>query len=456
MKLRNIVTSALIMGAATLGVSAQNTYSGYFLDNYTYRYQLNPAFGGDKSFVSIPGMGNINLGIQGNLNLSSVLYDVNGRTCLFTNPNVSVAEVMSNIHDSNELGTEFKLNVLSGGFKAFGGYNTISINARASLGLAVPGSFFSLAKEGISNTTYDISGLKASAFGYGEVALGHSREIMPGLRVGGALKFLVGMANFDAYFNQANLTLGENEWIAQTDADVYANFGKFEFDHEVNDRTGKEYVSGANLDGDGSIGPNGFGVAFDLGAEYKWNDFNFSLALLDLGFINYSDTHYATTNGLQTINTDAYIFNPNGDASNSFDNEWDRLSDDLDKLYQLSDEGVIGSRTRTLHATMNIGAEYELPMYRNLTFGLLNTTCFAGEFTYNNTRLSANVRPVRFIGVSVNGAVGTYGAAFGWLLSFGTGGNFFIGMDRTIGKVTKQFVPLSSNCAVNFGFNVTF
>ena len=46
---------------------------------------------------------------------------------------------------------------------------------------------------------------------------------------------------------------------------------------------------------------------------------------------------------------------------------------------------------------------------------------------------------------------------FGWLLNFHTTGfNFFIGMDRTMAKVTKQFVPLNSNASVNIGMNFPF
>jgi len=46
-----ILVSLMAMAAA----SAQNTYSGYFLDNYTYRSQMNPAFGSDRNYVGFPG-----------------------------------------------------------------------------------------------------------------------------------------------------------------------------------------------------------------------------------------------------------------------------------------------------------------------------------------------------------------------------------------------------------------
>ncbi len=282
--MKHILRKLAICGfvAVATGLSAQNTNSGYFLEGYTYRYQMNPAFANERNFVSMPGLGDVNVALRGNLHLSSVLYNVDGRTCLFTNPSVSASEVMNSLHDKNRIGSDVKLNVISAGFKAFGGYNTVSINARAGVNVNVPKAFFSLAKEGISNRTYDIRNLSARGIGYGELAFGHSRDIsqVPGLRVGASVKFLIGVANVDAYFNEAKLTLGENGWEGLTNADIYANVGSLQYEHDVND-AGKEYVSGVNMDGDGSIGPNGFGMAFDLGATYSWRDFNFSAAVLD-------------------------------------------------------------------------------------------------------------------------------------------------------------------------------
>lgn len=56
-----------------------------------------------------------------------------------------------------------------------------------------------------------------------------------------------------------------------------------------------------------------------------------------------------------------------------------------------------------------------------------------------------------------NVAFGTYGTSFGWMLSVHPKGfNLFLGMDHTLGKVTKEFAPLSSNASVNLGINFPF
>lgn len=454
--MKNIIRAIAFGGimATTLTAAAQNTNSGYFVDNYTYRYQLNPAYENDRNFVSMPALGNLNFGMNGSLNLTDVLYVHNGKTVLFSNPNISAAEVLGNIGDKNTLGTNLRETILSTGFKALGGYNTITIGARADVGVMVPGSLFELVKEGVSNRTYDIRNVGVSALGYAEIALNHSREIkpVPGLRVGAAVKFLVGMASVDARFNKADLTLGTDDWTITSDADVYVNLGKFQYEQKLNDKTGQHYVSGMNMDGNGSIGPNGFGMAFDLGATYDWRDFTFSLAALDLGFVSFSKTMHATTNGDRTFNTSSHIFDPS-----DMDSSWDDFIGDFDKIYQLEDKGDIGSHTRTLGATLNIGAEYRLPVYRKLSFGFLSSTRLAGRYTWTEARISANVKPVKCFSAGINFAAGTYGVAFGWLLNYSyTGFNIFVGMDNTHCKLAKQGVPLNSNMAVNLGINFPF
>lgn len=451
------------IAAAALPISAQkSTYSGYFLDNYNYRFQMNPAFANDQNFVSMPGLGNINVSVAGNLHLTDVLYNVNGRTALFTNPQVDAASALKKFGNRDKLTTNEKIDIISGGFKAWGGYNTVSISAVANAAVSVPKSFFQLAKEGVSNKTYEINNLAADANAYAQIAFNHSRDIkqVPGLRAGAAVKFLIGVGALQAKLKEADLTLGTDNWIARTNADIYASVGGFRFDqkrYEPEGNTGMQpydYVSGAKIE---NFGIQGFGMAFDLGAEYKWNDFKFSAAVLDLGFISWGETQWASTNGTRTVETDAYTFNVDGDADNSFKNEWKDMKDDFSKLYQLSVNEAKSSYTRGLATTLNFGVDYIFPYYRNLHFGLVNSTRIYGPFTSTQFRLSANVAPVKVFSADINLGVGTYGADFGWMLNVNTTGfNLFLGMDHTLGKLAKQGIPLNSNASFNLGINFPF
>lgn len=457
MKFNKIATAAVaaMMSVATVS-TAQNTLSGYFIDDYMYRFQMNPAIGNSKHFVAFPGIGNLNVGVHGNLHLNSILYNVNGKTTTFLNPGVSSAEVMSKIHDKNRIGTDNTINILSAGWKAWGGYNTINIGARATADITLPGSIFSLLKDGIANKTYDIGNINANAYGYAQIALGHSREINSNLRVGATVKVLVGAGWLDARMKGTQLSLGENEWTVQTDAEISASVKGLTYDTDVNENTGHRYVSGADIDG---AGVGGYGMAFDLGAVYKTpvEGLTVSAALLDLGFIRFKNDMLATTGGVKTFTTDKYTFNADDDAPNSFSNEWDRIKDDLSALYELDDKGDQGSRNRTLHATLNVGVEYELPVYRQLTFGLLNSTRIAGDFTWTDFRLSANIAPCKVFSAGLNMGMGTFGFSFGWLANLHVSGfNLFVGTDHTPTKLAKQGVPLSSNAQFNFGLNFPF
>lgn len=446
-----IVIVCILVG---YNASAQTAYSGYFLEDYSYRFQMNPAFGGERNFVAMPGIGNLNLSTHGSLGVRDVIYPLDGKTVLFTNPGISVGEVMDNINDNNRIGSNIKIDLMTVGFSALGGYNNVSLSALANVETSVPGALFSLAKESITNKTYNIHHLYANANAYAQLALNHSRVIkqVPGLRVGATLKFLLGGGNIDILLHEAKLQLNENEWIGQTNADVYASVGGMRFDQKFSDKSQRDYVSGVNLDDGYKL--NGFGMGLDLGAEYKWRDFSFSLSVLDFGFMRWGHTLHASTDGSQEINTDAYIFNVDDQADNSFSSEWDRFTGDLTKLYELHESEPLSSRTKMLGATLNIGVSYELPSYRKLHFGFVNSTRILGTYSWTQFRMSANVRPIKMLSIDVNGVAGTYGIGFGWMFNFHTTGfNLFAGMDHTLGKLSKQYVPLGANNAVNFGIN---
>lgn len=455
MKLNIKHIALAILATATVSASAQTTRSAYFTEGYLYRYEMNPAFDNEKNYIAMPALGNVSAGINGNLGLEDLLYNVNGKTTTFLNPAVDTHSFLDAIGDNTRLGTDIKLGLLSAGFKAWGGYNTVAINARVNGKTRIPTSFMQLLKEGAQNKVYDISDLGIHADAYGEIAFGHSRKINDKWRVGGAVKFLIGVANIDADFEQAHLSLGQDAWQIAVDGQVQSSVKNLIYEHDRNKHTGHEYVDGVDID---KFGLNGFGVAIDLGGEFKLNqDWTFSASILDLGFINWGNNMLASTNGLQQISTDKYTFNVDPDAENSFKDEIDVVRDDLSALYELNDMGDQGSRTKMIAATLNLGAEFTLPVYRPLSFGFLNTTRIHGSYTWTEFRLSANVNPVKPFSAGANIAMGTYGCAFGWIMNVNvTGFNMFIGMDHMLTDVSKQFVPLTSNASFNFGINFPF
>lgn len=451
--IRRFALAAALMASAT--ASAQTLNTAYFTDGYLYRYQLNPAFDNEKSFVSIPAIGNLNVGVNGTFGLSNVLYNVNGKTTTFLNPAVDAGKFLGDLGSTNRIGTDLRVNILSAGFKAFNGYNTVSIGVRANINAKLPRELFAMLKQGIANETYDISDVRANSTAWAEIALGHSRKINDKLRVGASMKFLLGGANIDAQLNQAQLQLTDNSWNAITNADIHSSVKGLTYKDKVNKNTGHRYVNGMDIDG---AGLNGFGMAFDLGASYKINnDWSVSAALLDLGFISWNNDVLASTNGTQRFESSLYTFNVDNDAPNNFDDELDKIKDDISALYELNNMGDQGGRTTMLGATLNIAGEYTFPLYRNLKFGALSTTRIQGDFTWTDFRLSANVAPVKVFSAGISMGMGTFGCSFGWILNLHCPGyNLFIASDRTPGKLAKQGVPLSSNANFSLGMNIQF
>lgn len=446
---RKIYGVALAMAIGAAGATAQNLMSGYFDNNYLYRFQANPAMANERNFVAMPGLGNLNVTTNGTLHVSSILYNIDGRTTTFLNPKVDAATFLKDVKDKNRVGVNLRETILAGGWKAWGGYNTVSVSARADVGIYMPGDLLRLAKQGIENNSYNIGETGAQATGWAEISLGHSRQINKQWRVGVNVKALIGIGNINADFKSAKLTLDEDNWVGEVDAQLNASVKNLTYKTKYNRHTDRDYVSGMDLD---KFGINGGGIAFDLGAVYTLNkDWEFSASFLDLGFIHWTTNVVATTNGVRKVVTDDYSFNVDDDTS------LDKFKDDLSMLYQLTDEGDKGGRTTALGATMNLGAQYTFPLYNKLKFGLTNTTRIQGEYSWTDFRLSANVQPVKCFSAGVNLGVGTFGASFGWILNYNTKGfNLFLASDRTPGKLAKQGVPLNSNLNFNMGISFPF
>lgn len=442
----------LMLGVtAMLSAGAQNLQSAYFDDNYMYRFQANPAFGNEgHGFVAMPGLGNLNVTTSGTVGLKHIIYNINGETTTLLNPGISASKALDGMKDHNRLGLDLRETILAFGFKAFHGYNTVSVSARSSASLGFPKSIIRLAKEGLTNDVYDLSHLGGTGRAWAEVALNHSHQVNKQLRVGGTFKVLVGVAAVDANVKTANLKLYQDNYILEADAQMHASIKGASFEADYNKDTHRDYVNGMNVDDFGPI--NGYGAAIDLGAVYTLDkDWEFSLAFTDLGFIKWKNNITATTNGLQYVQTDDYSFNVDNNDS------WDKFSDNLSNLYQLEDKGDTGGRTTGIGATMSAGAQYTLPVYRHLKFGLLNTTRINGKYSWTEFRLSATVEPVKVLSMGVNVAMGTFGPAFGALLDLKCPGfNLFLGTDCIPGKLAKQGVPLNSNMNVNLGLNFPF
>ena len=449
-----------VMSCMAIASNAQDLEMGYFNKGFVGRQQLNPAIEGEYNTIALPALGGIHFGLRGNMGVKDYIYNRNGKTVTFMNSAVSTDDFLKAVNGRNRTNFDTYVRLLGAGFRAWGGYNSISVNVREHMGVAIPGELLKLMKEGPKNQRYDIGSAKGHADAYIELSLGHSRPINEQWRVGANLKLLFGVMNVDASFRQAKLDLNENGYTATVDAELSSSIKDLEYKTETTMRGPNKdhphtYVNDADVD---HPGLNGFGLAMDLGATYTLNpDWEFSASLSDVGFLRWANNRVASTNGLRTVETDSYLFNVDGDEPNSFSNELDNLAEGIASLYELQDQGDMGPHARALGAVLRLGAEYTFPYYRKLSFGALSTTRIRGAYSWTDLRLSANVAPIKFFSASLGVAEGSYGFSWGWLINFHPKSfNFFLGMDQSLGKLSQEGVPLTNQIDLSLGFNVAF
>lgn len=464
-------TKKYIVAVALLSMSlasmAQGLNSAYFTEGYKYRHTMNPAYGNDGGYCAIPALGNLNVKVQGNFGVGDVLfktgdYGINSGKSLatFMHPNIPIDAALSGLASgNNRVVGDVSIPIVSVGFNGFGGYNTVELNTKASFGLSVPYEFFEFAKN-VGNKTYNIGDINANAQAYVELAFGHSRQLNEKWRVGAKLKFLFGAGRGDVKFENLTADLNDaNKWIisgkATADASVKGWIYKMEEKEYKSGKGTYQRVKGVDVK-NGGIG--GFGMAVDLGATYKINeDWKVSAALLDIGFIRWNTNMRASNKG------ESFEFDGFHDADvpknnpNSFKNQGNSYKDqfaDFANLQEVTDEG---GRTTGIGATMNLGAEYNLPVYRRITFGFLSSTRFRGPYTWTDARLSANWEPLKWLDGGVSFSANSFAASMGWIINIHPKGfNFFLGMDHILGKTTKEFIPKTSNASIALGMNVTW
>lgn len=464
MKQKKIILVATLM-LAVVTATAQSLNSAYFTDGYKFRHTMNPAYGNDQSYVSIPALGNINVRTQGDFGYDAIIKTnpvPNGNKTMttFLNPYIDAATALDGFSDgNNRIVGNVGVTILSAGFKAWGGYNTIEINAKAHFGVSLPYELFEFAKN-TGNKNYNIGEINAGAVSYAEIAFGHSHQLTEQLRAGAKLKVLLGIGRADVKMENVQAQLSDaNKWIISADAQADVSMKGFTYKQKTKEYKQKpgsyDYVNNMDVSG---AGIGGFGLGVDLGATYKLNDdWSFSAALLDLGFISWSNDMQARNMSKQFIFDGFHDAEVSKSSPNSLKKQGESYSDQLAEFANLQDQCDKGGRTTGIGTTLNVGAEYTLPVYRKLSFGLLSSTRLQGAYSWTEARLSANWEPLRWLDGGMSLGVGSFGASAGWLVNIHPKGyNFFIGMDHILGKQSKEWIPLSSKASINLGMNITW
>ena len=442
--MKKIIISALAILALAGTASAQQALrSTYFLEGYNMRHQFNPAFAPETGYFAFPVLSGFGLGTQSNIGADTFVYPLDGKLTPFMNSAVSADEFLGKLQGNNQISVDNNISLLSLGIKKSKAFYSLDLNVRTRFAANLPYGLFDFMKNTGKSRQYDISGLSADSDSRVELALGYGREINERLRVGARLKFLVGMANIEANIEEMNILMTEDVWSVRSTG-VLKSSSPLEF--KTKGETGAELDSPSDKDlidfrdiGTGGKAVNGYGAAVDLGAEMEVIEgLKVSLAINDLGYMAWKNTTIAETSG------DGWSFDGfdnislDGGNDNSLRKQFDDLADDFSDMYDFRRTAKDAENGGMIAATINAGAEYVMPFYRNMSVGLLGTSYINGDYSWTEGRLFLNLRPARWFSAGVNGAISKFGPTLGAVVGIHTKGfNLFIGTDSLPLKYAK-------------------
>ncbi len=205
----------------------------------------------------------------------------------------------------NHVNLESQIALINIGFRVKDYQITFDINNKISQRFSYPQSVFNI-KDGTyyeDGRTLDFSNFGEDFTAYNEIGIGVSKEVIPGLTVGGKIKYLIGLSNFST----KKFNLNWETSTADTSNYAYTFNTAFDFrmsspvtitetfDPETGLPNGMEQSDELeNLDPSFAgikpyLFPKNRGWGIDLGAIYEINKFEFSASLIDLGYINWKN-----------------------------------------------------------------------------------------------------------------------------------------------------------------------
>ena len=459
------IFATLILGTAvTLHIFASEPVrTAYFLDGYDFGHRLNPAIQSPRSYIALPVLGSTSLGIRSNLGISTFLYPSgDGRLVTFMNGSVSGEEFLKRLNKNNNVNADFSTGLLSLGFRGERGFTSVEANFKGSIGANLPRDLFAFAKNVGAAENYDISHIGMRGNAYIELAVGHSHKIGDRFTAGVKVKALFGGMDGRMDIENMKIRMAADEWSITSgggsirlsapdgiQVPTYSesgntppaggngdmlDFSAFEFDFdpvEAFRRNGIKSFLG------------GFGAALDLGVSYELIDgLTLSASVLDLGFIKWKTALSARPSdkmwsfkGFDDISLDK-------DSENDLQQQFDHLFDDFsDMLMMQRNADERDGYVSALAATVSVGAEYELPFWRDLSVGGLFTSKMDGAYSWNEGRASLNLALGNWFGLSGSYALSTFGSGFGAAANLHSRiFSLYIGADSILARFTKPVI----------------
>lgn len=462
-RIHYIIALAVFAAASVSAFGQQNLRTAYFLDGYTYNYKMNPAMAPERAFFATPGMGNLGVGVESNMALSTFLYPTGkGNLTTFMNNSVSSDQFLDRLQTANNLNVSVNETLFATGYRIGKSFHTVDVSLKANASAILPKDLFAFIKNGSAAgaTSWDVSrtGIRSNAIM--ELAYGYSRPISDWIRVGARFKVLMGIARADVLIDDLNLKMDGQEWAvtAHGNAEVSGPFsvGTISGTNEVD--MGNVKLPDIKAISEYLVNPS-IGIAVDLGASFDFLDyFTASVSVLDLGFVGWKSTTSAVMPGGKWSfdGFDNISFGEEG----GINEEFDQLGESLGSMLkmEITDNNI--TKSNSLAATVHAAFEARMPFYERLSFGILGTQRIDGIYSWTEGRLSANVAPTNWLSLAASYAISNFGNSVGGVFNIHLPGlNLYAGLDSFLPmmNVTPQYIPIDSfNTNLTFGITFTF
>lgn len=295
---------------------------------------------------------------------------------------------------------------------------TISGGLNFEQGITLPKSMFSIINGNYfeDGSYFSVTNLGFKTLAYTDFSIGLSKEVLPGLIVGGRIKFLRGLANltlsdFQLDWHVDTATSGNYDWTFNTGYKLSESNPAIKLVPTYDSTgviNGMQTVQNANLQNDPvafakqALLHQNFGLGFDFGAIYTWKDMiEVSASVLDLGFIKWSAnplTLQATSREFTFTGLDpgAYIGTSNVFTLIKDHNATDSLSsqmqsDLIDSIINFTKPQIDSNSYKTsLNTKLHFGVAYTQLQW--LTAGFLYNGYLYNKHLFSSYTLDATLK----------------------------------------------------------------
>ncbi len=456
---KKLLAFVILMLIMPVMMGAQALKGSYFLDNSLNRNKLNPALAPEKGYVQIPAIGNLSAGLTGNLNMSTLLYPMDGQLVTFLHKGVTMEQFDAALASNPYLDLAVDLNLINFGWRRNRSFWTVDMGVRVNADVDVSRDLFMFLKKGTGTSgTYNLGPVNANVGASLQAAVGYSRDlsdVVPGLSVGGKVRAILPAAYAGVDLDEVTLDASTDKWTVNADGAMNVAFKGGGF-IDPEGQFAAEF--------DGPFGLAGFGMSVDLGAEYKLkfdnfiNGLNFSAAVTDLGFISYNadvTKNYVAGGSMDWTGMVLSLEDGNtGDAMTE-------LGEQFEKLIAIRN-GENASVSRSSLPSFYVGVE--MPFCNNkMSLGALYSARTSYVHTRSELTVSYNLNPTRWFAFGLNYSFLNTVKTLGWMLEFTpkAGPCFFIGSDYTFLELAPSpedfiisAIPTSTCLNVRFGLAI--